>query len=78
MPKLTWQNRPVGMICFSLPNNDTLYMFVADENSIPGQKPANVKIETDKRLTTATWTAKGKVYLMAAATNPKTLSSLTP
>lgn len=76
--RLSWQNRPVSMICFSLPNNETLYMFVMDETSLPGAKPTQPTIETDKRLATAAWSANGKVYLMAAATDAKTLGALGP
>jgi len=77
--RLSWQNRPVAMICYGLPNNETLYMFVIDENSVPGPKPPNQpKIDTDKRLATASWTTKGKVYLMAAATDPNALQNLAP
>ena len=76
--RLYWQNKPVSMVCFSLPDNETLYMFVMDENLIPGAKPSELNIATEKRLATASWSAKGKVYLMAAATDPKTLTSLGP
>jgi hypothetical protein len=76
--RLSWQNRPVAMICFSLPDNQTLYMFVIDEQAVAGSKPVAPKIEMEKNLSASSWSANGKIYLLAAATDPKNLGQLGP
>lgn len=65
---LSWQSKPVSMVCFELPKDDTLYMFVMDEAKIPaGPVPGPAaKIETVQGITTASWSMGGKVYLLAA------------
>jgi hypothetical protein len=66
---LAWQTNPVGMVCFNLPKDQTLYLFVVDQKAIhqgniPGPKPALAPVHG---ILTASWSAGGKVYLAAAA-----------
>jgi hypothetical protein len=77
--RLTWQNRPVSMICFNLPDNQTLFMFVIDQQHVAGALPKSQPVANqEKKLATVEWTENGKAYLIAAATDPKTLASFAP
>lgn len=74
--RLAWRNHPVSMICFTLPNNETLYMFVMDQSAVKkGASPAPTPELTTDRLTTAAWTSGGRVYLVAAAMDAQTLKN---
>lgn len=63
---LSWQGKPVGMVCFGL-GNETLYMFVV-EAPIPGN-PTNStsppQLAPFKGLATATWSSGDKTFLLA-------------
>lgn len=77
--RLMWQNRPVSMICFQLPNQETLYMFVIDQKLVTGSLPPTTPVlGIEKKLATVQWTSNGKAYLMAAAADSKTLAALAP
>ena len=65
---LSWQTNPVSMVCFGLPKNKILFMFVIEQRAlkhgpIPGRKP---ELESVGDLMTASWQQDGKVYLIAA------------
>lgn len=76
--RLSWQNHPVGMICFSLPQNETLYLFVIDRTSVPDNKApeGNSAVTPGKHLSTATWSDGRRVYMLAAPLDAKTLEQL--
>lgn len=77
-----WQAGKVSMICFRtgqpLPpgSQNDLWLFVVDEKSIAdaptGSGPQIGKVN---RLTTATWTKDGKLYLLATTTSEEVLRS---
>lgn len=71
---LTWQGRPVSMVCFDRLNT-TLYMFVIDHTSAP-IKPTQ-EIATFKDLSTATWTSGNKTFLLAGKVPNEELERLT-
>ena len=76
--KLSWQNHPVAMVCFSAPTNQTMYLFVLDRTAlrygnVPGNTPVFVSING---LSTASWTAGNKTYLLAAPTSEEELRKL--
>jgi hypothetical protein len=73
--RLSWQNQPVAMICFSLTNNQTAFMFVMDEHAMKKQ-PKPFELSSKKNFTSVAWTREGKVYLLAAAERPELLASL--
>lgn len=75
--RLTWQEHPVSMMCFSLTNNQTAFMFVVDENSVRSA-PATVTAGSRSSLNTISWVQNGKVYLLAAAETPQVLAQLAP
>jgi hypothetical protein len=67
--RLSWQGHPVSMVCFQLPREDILYMFIMDEKAIrrgdvPGEAPVLREVGG---ILTASWRRDGKVYLVAAA-----------
>lgn len=73
--RLSWQNQPVAMMCFSLTNNETVFMFVIDQNAV--EKPAATPQATSGRtVNSVTWNREGKIYLLAAAETPERLASL--
>jgi hypothetical protein len=63
---LSWQGKPVGMVCFGH-GKEVLYMFVID-TPLPGT-PTNAAappvIGTYKNLATATWTTGDKTFFLA-------------
>jgi hypothetical protein len=60
---LAWQGKPVGMVCFSATNGQTLYMFVINSADAPGS--AEFEASSRKTLGTVTWRAAGKTFLIA-------------
>jgi hypothetical protein len=62
--KLSWQGKPVGMVCFAAKTGQTLYMFVIDSADIPGA-PAAFDLAPQKSLATAAWHSAGKTFLIA-------------
>ena len=73
--RLSWQNQPVAMMCFSLTNNQTAFMFVMDRNAT-AKEPSEIEVAAGKNLSSVAWTKNGRVYLLAAAERPEVLQSL--
>lgn len=61
--KLSWQGKPVGMICFTGAGGETLYMFIIESALAAHPAPA---VAAFKSLSTAAWTSDGKTFLVAA------------
>jgi hypothetical protein len=62
---LTWQAKPVSMVCFKWQQQEILYMFVIDQ-AISGFSPDPlVKPAKFKDLSTIAWSSDGKVFLLA-------------
>ncbi len=77
--RLTWQAKPVSMICFATNGRPDLYLFVADQQDVGGGAAnASVQIQKDKRLITATWTQAGKLYLLTGEADEKALKAYLP
>ncbi|MDB6039098.1 MAG: hypothetical protein JWM99_2939 [Verrucomicrobiales bacterium] len=76
--RLSWQNHPVGMICFDLPQKETLYLFVVDRAVIPdSQVPDKRSLVTPgARLSTATWSDGQRIYMLAAPIDAEALAKL--
>jgi hypothetical protein len=73
--RLSWQNQPVAMMCFSLTNNETAFMFVMDRSGI-AKEPTEIEVTPGKNLSSVAWTKNGRVYLLAAAERAEVLQSL--
>jgi hypothetical protein len=72
---LSWQNKPVSMVCFKSPQQDIFYMFVIDQTAFgfSGRKP---EVEQVKGLSTVSWSSGGKVFLLAAKVPPGVVKQL--
>jgi hypothetical protein len=72
---LSWQGKPVSMVCFDSPEHSTIYMFVmADPN---GEfKNAAVEKRVIKDLPSVSWSANGNTFLLAGKIPAKALQSL--
>lgn len=70
---LTWQGKPVSMICFDWSAKETLYMFVLDQ---PLGQSSTAQAQTLKGLNTATWTAEGKTFVLAGRIPQQNLAEL--
>jgi hypothetical protein len=77
---LSWQNHPVSMVCFNLPQNQTLYMFVMDEAYLQGRKALSpdAVLQPAHGIMTASWSRQGKVYLIAAPVDQAVLKNKIP
>ena len=70
---LSWQGQPVSMVCFDKLNT-TLYMFVIEH----GAAPVNERVVAPfKTVSTATWTAEGKTFLLTGDVPLSELETLT-
>lgn len=63
---LSWQTRPVSMVCFDWVKRQTLYMFVMDQADGAGAAPEKPEVRPYKGLSTASWESGGKTFLLAA------------
>ncbi len=68
----TWQGKPVSMICFKSGKplrpgqSSDLWLFVTESSSVPAApSDKNMLTEKIKTVTTASWSDKGKTYLLA-------------
>lgn len=72
---LTWQGKPVSMVCFDR-KETTIYMFVVDQPT--GAANFAHQDLPDKGVATATWTSAGKTYFLAAKLPQSELEQLVP
>jgi hypothetical protein len=73
--RLSWHNQPVAMMCFSLTNNQTAFMFVMD-GGVVAKEPSEIQVAAGKDLSSVAWAKNGKVFLLAAAERPEVLQML--
>lgn len=73
---LKWQNQPVAMMCFSLTNKETAFMFVIDRNAVEQPVAAAQQVSSGRSVNSVSWEKDGKIYLLAAAERPETLAAL--
>jgi hypothetical protein len=73
--RLSWQDRPVGMVCFAAPDGNILYMFVIDSAHLPAHSP-DANLSAKKPVATATWQSNGKTFLIAGQVPPEDLQKL--
>ena len=70
---LTWQGRPVSMICFNSgktpgSTNPDLFLFVIDRAATPDAPQVAIpQVATVKHLATASWSAGDKTYVLATS-----------
>ena len=69
---LSWQNKPVSMICFNSGRNadskePDLFLFVAARSDVPGSPlPGPAEFAQTKKLLSATWSSGDKTYILLA------------
>ncbi|MBA4147990.1 MAG: hypothetical protein H0X66_07715 [Verrucomicrobia bacterium] len=66
--RLSWQGKPVSMLCYKLKANEIAYLFVLNETALPSGEVLSSMPEfaTIKGLNTARWKRGSNVYLLAA------------
>ncbi len=69
---LSWQDKPVSMLCFRSGKplepfqKSDVFLFVVDEKAMPDPPHAKApEIRAVKKFVTASWTADGKIYVLA-------------
>lgn len=64
---LPWRNHPATMICYGSGGRPKMWLFIVDADSLP-DPPAAVRpvVETVNRLTTVSWSADGRTYVLAS------------
>ncbi|MEW6160104.1 MAG: hypothetical protein AB1813_21955 [Verrucomicrobiota bacterium] len=63
---LTWQDKPVSMICFQENERKDLYLFIINQSEVSGEPLSEIpSIARVNKLITASWSAGGKVYVLA-------------
>ena len=69
---LSWQGKPVAMVCFRTGNplplgaTSDLFLFVIDQKDLLNPPPTDTPVFANVgTMTTVTWRADGKVYLLA-------------
>ena len=70
---LSWQGKPVSMVCFDWKGKETLYMFVLNEALANAAAP---QIKPVKNLSSATWSADGKTFILAGEISEPELAGL--
>lgn len=71
---LTWQGKPVSMICFNWTTTEILYLFVVGESLAD---PSALQPQTVRTLNTITWQADGKTFMLAGKIPQERLHELT-
>ncbi len=66
--RLSWQGRPVAMLCYKLGKSDTAYLFMVKQGDISGNKTFDrtALFGLSKGLTTASWQRGDTIYFLAA------------
>jgi hypothetical protein len=70
---LTWQGRPVSMVCLDSGAQGTLFLFIVNRSAVTGAPPSAPEFIPVGKLMTASWTQGDRTYLLAGAGNKETL-----
>lgn len=63
---LHWNNKTVSMVCYRFNSREDLYLFVASRSDIPGApQDSSPEFTRIGRLTTASWSAGDRAYVLA-------------
>lgn len=63
---LSWQGRPVSMVCLDGGKLGTLFMFVAPAETLHHDVPGEPRFEQVNRLATVSWSRGNRTYVLAA------------
>jgi hypothetical protein len=61
---LSWQGKPVSMVCFDSPSHETIYLFVISDPERDLMKSAP-RLESVKNLPAISWNSDGQTFLIA-------------
>jgi hypothetical protein len=76
---LSWGSNPVSLLCFRKPNGDDLWLFVTEPVAMQGAPASTAPEFAEARgLTTASWQAGGKVYLLSSRGGANELTPYLP
>ena len=70
---LSWQGKPVSMVCLDGGGLGTLFLFIAAAETTVPEPPAQPEIVAVNQLATASWTRHGRTYVLAAVADPERL-----
>lgn len=73
---LSWQGRPVSMVCLDGGEIGMLYLFIVPTRSLQNGAPREPALQQVNRLGTVAWSAGERTYLLAAAAPPDELRKL--
>jgi hypothetical protein len=69
---LTWQGKPVSMVCFNSgkngkPKQPDLFLFIINQTAVPDPSAAAPgEVVQVSKLSTLSWTQNGQIYLLGA------------
>lgn len=64
---LSWQAERVSMVCLEATDRSTLFLFVVNTSTLHHPPTATREFAQVNKLTTVTWTAGGKTYVLAGS-----------
>lgn len=70
---LSWQGRPVSMVCLDGGGLGTLFLFIAPQESLRKGAPTDLQFSQVSQLATASWSRDGRTYVLAAVATPDQL-----
>lgn len=62
---LSWQGERVSMVCFNSGSKDILFLFIVDRSAVKRPPPPEAEFKQVSKLMTASWSQRGKAYLLA-------------
>jgi hypothetical protein len=73
---LSWQGRPVSMVCLDGGQMGMLYLFIVPTVNLENGVPGGLDLQQVNRLGTVSWSSGERTYLLAAAAPPDELRKL--
>jgi hypothetical protein len=67
---LHWRGNPVAMVCYDRGDKQMLFLFVMDRSAVKDAPPEAPETATVLGLSTASWSAGDKTYLLAGSPEP--------
>ncbi len=76
--RLTWQGKPVSMICFERRADALMYLFVIDRTAFAVAPDSPPEFAEVAQRPTVSWTDGSRLYVLASETDEQDLRSLFP
>jgi len=74
--RLTWKGQPVSMICFERQAGVLMYLFVIDRAAFATAPGSTPEFEEVVQRPTASWSERGRIYLLASEAGEADLRTL--